>query len=153
MFTGFTDDTIRFFLDLKFHNSTEYFHQEHERYLKDVQKPFYDFIEDLGSQMKDIDPLMEIRPYKCLSHIHRDTRFSRDKSPYRDHLWLLFRRAAEPRDRSLFYFFEFACGVSGYMLGVNPFDQPGVESYKKNMFALLGKPGFEVQREALLKRL
>lgn len=53
----------------------------------------------------------------------------------------------------LFYFFEFACGVSGYMLGVNPFDQPGVESYKKNMFALLGKPGFEAQREELLKRL
>ena len=53
----------------------------------------------------------------------------------------------------LFYFFEFACGVSGYVLGVNPFDQPGVESYKKNMFALLGKPGFEEQREALLKRL
>ncbi len=53
----------------------------------------------------------------------------------------------------LFYFFEFACGVSGYVLGVNPFDQPGVESYKKNMFALLGKPGFEKQREELLKRL
>lgn len=53
----------------------------------------------------------------------------------------------------LFYFFEFACGVSGYLLGVNPFDQPGVESYKKNMFALLGKPGFEEQREKLLKRL
>jgi glucose-6-phosphate isomerase len=53
----------------------------------------------------------------------------------------------------LFYFFEFACGVSGYVLGVNPFDQPGVESYKKNMFALLGKPGFEAQREELLKRL
>ncbi len=53
----------------------------------------------------------------------------------------------------LFYFFEYACGVSGYMLGVNPFNQPGVESYKKNMFALLGKPGFEAQREELLKRL
>ncbi len=53
----------------------------------------------------------------------------------------------------LFYFFEFACGVSGYLLGVNPFDQPGVESYKKNMFALLGKPGFEKEREELLKRL
>ena len=53
----------------------------------------------------------------------------------------------------LFYFFEFACGVSGYLLGVNPFNQPGVESYKKNMFALLGKPGFEAQREELLKRL
>lgn len=53
----------------------------------------------------------------------------------------------------LFYFFEFACGVSGYILAVNPFDQPGVESYKKNMFALLGKPGYEAQREELLKRL
>jgi glucose-6-phosphate isomerase len=53
----------------------------------------------------------------------------------------------------LFYFFEFACGVSGYVLGVNPFNQPGVESYKKNMFALLGKPGYEKEREELLKRL
>ncbi|MBQ8148201.1 MAG: glucose-6-phosphate isomerase [Lachnospiraceae bacterium] len=53
----------------------------------------------------------------------------------------------------LFYFFEFACGVSGYVLGVNPFNQPGVESYKKNMFALLGKPGYEEEREALKARL
>lgn len=53
----------------------------------------------------------------------------------------------------LFYFFEFACGISGYLLGVNPFNQPGVESYKKNMFALLGKPGYEDEREKLLKRL
>ena len=47
------------------------------------------------------------------------------------------------------YFFEKACAISGYMLGVNPFNQPGVESYKKNMFALLGKPGYEFQKEAL----
>ena len=53
----------------------------------------------------------------------------------------------------LFYMYEFACGVSGYILGVNPFNQPGVESYKKNMFALLGKPGYEKEREELLKRL
>lgn len=51
------------------------------------------------------------------------------------------------------YFFEKACGVSGYLLGVNPFDQPGVESYKKNMFALLGKPGYEDQKAALEERL
>lgn len=56
---------------------------------------------------------------------------------------------------NLVYFFEKACGISGYLLGVNPFDQPGVEAYKKNMFALLGKPGFEEEKarlEALLKR-
>ena len=53
----------------------------------------------------------------------------------------------------LFYFYEFACGISGYLLGVNPFNQPGVESYKKNMFALLGKPGYEAERDAIMKRL
>jgi glucose-6-phosphate isomerase len=53
----------------------------------------------------------------------------------------------------LFYFFEKACGISGYLLKVNPFDQPGVEAYKKNMFALLDKPGFEADSEMLKKRL
>ena len=53
----------------------------------------------------------------------------------------------------LFYFFEFACGVSAYTLGVNPFNQPGVEAYKKNMFALLEKPGYEEQTKAIRKRL
>lgn len=53
----------------------------------------------------------------------------------------------------LIYFFEFACGVSGYVLGVNPFNQPGVEAYKKNMFALLGKPGYEAQKKELEERL
>ncbi len=65
----------------------------------------------------------------------------------------------EIKDRSahsfgyMVYFFEMACAISGYMLGVNPFDQPGVESYKKNMFALLGKSGYEAEREKLLERM
>ncbi len=53
----------------------------------------------------------------------------------------------------LIYFFEKACGVSGYILGVNPFNQPGVEAYKKNMFALLGKPGYEAESQAIYKKL
>lgn len=53
----------------------------------------------------------------------------------------------------MIYFFELACAVSGYLLGVNPFDQPGVEAYKKNMFALLGKPGYEEQKKLLEKRM
>ena len=53
----------------------------------------------------------------------------------------------------LIYFFEYACGLSGYLLDVNPFDQPGVEAYKKNMFALLGKPGYEDLRQTLLTKL
>lgn len=118
MFTGFTDETVRFFLDLKFHNNTEYFHANHDRYVEAVQTPFYEFIEDLGPTMQQIDPLMEIRPYKCLSRIHRDTRFSRDKSPYRDHHWLLFRRQAEPREKSVMYWFEFGPDRLSWGMGV-----------------------------------
>ena len=53
----------------------------------------------------------------------------------------------------IFYLFEMACGISGYMLGVNPFDQPGVEQYKRNMFALLEKPGYEEQTREIRKRI
>ena len=53
----------------------------------------------------------------------------------------------------LIYFFEIGCGISGLILGVNPFDQPGVEDYKRNMFALLGKPGYEAQTEAIKARI
>ncbi len=62
-------------------------------------------------------------------------------------------KADEENLGRLIYFFEKACAISGYVLGVNPFDQPGVESYKKNMFALLGKPGFETEKANLEKRL
>ena len=53
----------------------------------------------------------------------------------------------------LIYFFEVACGISGYILDVNPFNQPGVEDYKRNMFALLEKPGYEKETEAIKSRL
>ena len=53
----------------------------------------------------------------------------------------------------LVYFFEKACAISGYLLGVNPFNQPGVEAYKKNMFALLGKPGYEQETEEINKKI
>ena len=62
-------------------------------------------------------------------------------------------KADEENLGRLIYFFEKACGISGYLLGVNPFDQPGVESYKKNMFALLGKPGYEAAKAELEARL
>ena len=118
MFTGFSDDTIRFLLDLKFHNNTEYFHANHERYVETVRNPFYEFIDELAPDMLKIDQRMEVRPCKCLSRIHRDTRFTRDKSPYRDHHWLLFRQAAEPREQSVNYFFEFGPDRLNWGMGV-----------------------------------
>lgn len=135
MFTGFTDETVQFFLDLKFHNNTAWFHENHDRYLETVQKPFYEFIEDLGPDMRTVDPLMEIRPHKCLSRIHRDTRFSKDKSPYRDHLWLLFRRAAEPREKSLMYYFEFGPSGMGWGMGFWGENREAMDMFRRRMTA------------------
>ena len=118
MFTGFTEETIRFFLDLKFHNNSAYFHENHDRYVEEVQHVFYDMIDALAPDMLKIDPQMEVRPHKCLSRIHRDTRFSRDKSPYRDHLWFLFRKSAEPREKSLFFYGEFGPGRLDWGMGI-----------------------------------
>ncbi len=135
MFTGFTEDTIRFFMDLKFHNYHEYFHQEHDRYVETVQSLFYEFINSLAPDMRRIDPGMEVRPHKCLSRIHRDTRFSRDKSPYRDHLWLLFRREAEPREKSLMYYFEMGPSRLGWGMGFWGENREALDLFRKRMTA------------------
>ena len=133
MFRGFTEDTIRFFLDLKFHNYPDYFHQEHGRYVETVQSLFYSFIDSLAPDMRSIDPGMEVRPHKCLSRIHRDTRFSRDKSPYRDHLWLLFRREAEPREKSLMYYFELGPSRLSWGMGFWDENREALNLFRKRM--------------------
>ena len=135
MFTGFSEDTISFFLDLKFHNNTTYFHENHDRYVEVVQRPFYEFIEDLGPAMRKIDPRMEIRPHRCLSRIHRDTRFSRDKSPYRDHLWLLFRREGEPREQSLMYWFGLGPSRLDWGMGFWGENREALDLFRKRMRA------------------
>ena len=115
MFTGFTDETIQFLLDLKFHNNSTYFHEQHDRYVETVQTPFYELINDLADDMRKIDPLMEIRPYKCLSRIHRDTRFSRDKS--------------------LFYYFEFGPDRLGWGMGIWGENRELMDLFRKRMRA------------------
>lgn len=135
MFTGFPEETLQFFLDLSFHNNHTYFHENHDRYQQDVREPFYAFIDELAPYMRDIDPLMEVRPHKCLARIHRDTRFSKDKSPYRDHLWLLFRRAAEPREGSVNYWFELGPRHLGWGLGTWGEYKPGMEAFRRKIEA------------------
>lgn len=135
MFTGFTDETVQFFLDLRFHNYTDYFHEQHDRYVETVQHPFYALIEDLAPTVRKIDPLMEVRPHKCLSRIHRDTRFSRDKSPYRDHLWFLFKREGEAREKALFYYGEFGPDRLSWGMGIWSENREVLDGFRRKMAA------------------
>jgi len=135
MFKGFPEETIQFFLDIRFHNDKAYFEANRARYERDVKAPFHAFIEELAPAMRQIDPLMEVRPYKCLARIHRDTRFSRDKSPFRDHLWLCFRRAAEPREGSVNFFFEMGLNALSWGMGTWGENRPMMDVLRRRMAA------------------
>lgn len=94
-----------------------------------------------GKNIDEVNKMAELGT--VLAHIDGDVPNIRIKIPRLNARYL----------GQLIYFFELACGISGYMLGVNPFDQPGVEAYKKNMFALLEKPGFEAETKKIRERI
>ena len=139
MFTGFPEGTEQFFLDLRFHNNAAFFHENTERYRREVQAPFYAFIEDMVPVMLEIDQQMEIRPYKILSRLRRDTRFSRDKTPYRDHLWTYMHRSAEPRDQSVGFWFEYGPERLSWGLATWGENRPLMDRLRREMAA---KPSY-----------
>ena len=118
MFQGFQEDLLSFYADIRFNNDKAFMDAHRKEYYQKVRDPFYAFIESLAPTMLEIDGEMEVRPHKCLSRINRDTRYSRDKSPYRDHHWLAFRQAARDKDGAPFYWFEIRLESVNWGLGV-----------------------------------
>lgn len=133
VFEGFPEETIRFFIDLRMHNETSFFHAHRDEYMSAVREPFYAFIEALAPTARRIAEDIETRPDKCLARIHRDTRFSNDKSPYRDHLWLLLRRAGEPRDKCVMYWFELGPDRLNWGLGIWGQNKPVLDELRRRM--------------------
>lgn len=133
MFEGFPEETVRFFLDLRFHNEASFFNAHRDDYENFVKKPFQAFIEAMAPAVLQVADDMELRPNKCLARIHRDTRFSKDKSPYRDHLWLLFRRGGEEREHSAMYWFELAPERVEWGLGFWDNNRPAMDALRKRM--------------------
>lgn len=133
MFPGFPEETVRFFLDLRFHNETSWFHAHREAYETYVRKPFSEFIEAMTPTVMRIADDMETRPNKCLARINRDIRFTRDKSPYRDHMWLLFRRAVEEREHAVMYWFELSPEVVEWGVGFWGYNRPAMDALRERM--------------------
>ncbi len=108
MKTNFSIETIKFLFELRFNNNREWFQKNKERYLKYVLLPFKELVKDLGQKMLKIDSQFEIAPEvdKTISRIYRDTRFSKDKSPYRANVWISFKRKCPNWKETPTYFFE-----------------------------------------------
>ncbi|HHT08079.1 MAG TPA: DUF2461 domain-containing protein [Clostridiales bacterium] len=113
----FSKDMLEFMLDLRFNNNKTFMNENRTRYQEVMRDPYYRLIELLTPTALEIDPGMEVRPYKCLSRIFRDTRFSNNKLPYRDHHWVAFRHQAEPRDQAVMLWFEIRLDEVSWGLG------------------------------------
>lgn len=118
-FTGFTESTLRFLMEIRWHNDRDWFETHSSDYEQYVLAPLRQLVLDLGPCMSDIDAEFEIRPAvgRTISRIYRDTRFSLDKSPYRSAVWITFKRPSrEWIDRPVF-FFELAGDTYRYGMG------------------------------------
>ena len=133
MFAGFTEETIRFFLDIRFHNDISYFKSHENEYRQHVKEPFFSFIQAMSPTLQLIADDMELRPEKALARIRRDTRFTKDKSPFRDHLWILFRRTGEPRDTAVMYWFELSPEDVAWGVGFWDANRPAMDVLRETM--------------------
>ena len=124
MFQGYNDETFEFFMAIRFNNNTDFFHSNHDWYLRGVREPSLALAEALAPTVEAIDDLLERRPNRVVSRINRDIRFSNDKSPYRDYIWLSFHRPKEDRSTSAGLYFDLSdsggsCGM-GYYRAAKP---------------------------------
>lgn len=117
MFQGYSDETFEFFMAIRFNNNTDFFHANHDWYLRGVREPSLALAEALGPAVEALDDNLERRPNRVVSRINRDIRFSRDKSPYRDYLWLSFHQNGEDRSTRLELYFDISDKGASYGMG------------------------------------
>lgn len=120
-FGGFSHETMEFFMAIRFNNNRDFFHANHDWYERAVRRPCLALAEDVQACIRAIDPDIEVRPARVISHINRDIRFSNDKSPYRDYMWLHFRRPTDNRGGTPGFYFDI--GADGVSCGMGFYDQ------------------------------
>lgn len=124
MFQGYSNETFEFFMAIRFNNNRTFFHENHDWYLRDVRQPCLELAAALSDTVYAIDPLLETRPEKVVARINRDIRFSNDKSPYRDYIWLAFRQPGENRKETIGMFFDMSAEGGSYGMGIYNENKP-----------------------------
>ena len=132
-FQGYSEDIRAFFMALRFNNNREFFAQNRDWYLRDVRAPSLDLAQALCGVIERIDPEMETRPQRVLARINRDTRFSRDKSPYRDHVWLSFRRPCEEKGKTPGFYLEIGAEDVSFGMGFYALNRPLMNALRRRM--------------------
>ncbi len=116
-FNGFSPRTLEFLKNLEANNNKIWFEANRDNYLNYLYQPLLNLASALAPYMLTVDPYLETRPGKTLSRIHRDTRFSRDKSPYKNNMWITFKRTSKDWQEAPAYFFEITQDSYRYGMG------------------------------------
>jgi len=124
MFEGFTRETFEFFMAIRFNNNREFFVENEEWYRRAVRGPAVALAEELKPAIEKLDPMLETRSHKVVSRLNRDVRFSKDKSPYRDYIWIAFRRPGEERATTLGVFFDISDQGASFGMGFYDENKP-----------------------------
>ena len=133
MFNGFTDETFEFFMAIRFNNNREFFLDNHDWYERAVRGPALELAAALAPAVERLDENLERRPNKVVSRINRDVRFSNDKSPYRDHIWMAFRRPGVERATTLGVYFEISAEGAGYGMGFYDENRPLMNALRRRL--------------------
>ncbi len=163
MATGVPREMIDFFLALRFNNNQAFFDENRKLYENVVQKPLRTIAEELGPTLNRIDPQLDVRPQRVVSRIRRDTRFSHNKDPFRDHMWLSWRYPGEMTGDAMGFYWEIGPEVMHWGFGYYGEHKPTMDrvrrrilSQPRELIGLLAQCGvperFQIQGEAY-KRL
>lgn len=133
MFNGFTDETFEFFMAIKFNNNREFFQSNRDWYLRAVREPALALAQELSDTVEKIDEDLERRPNRAVSRINRDIRFTRDKSPYRDYIWLAFRKPGEERKSTLGLYFDISCDGANCGMGFYDENRPMMNALRRRL--------------------
>lgn len=117
MFTGFLREMIAFFSVLELNNNREFFEENRELFTTAIRDPLWALAEALAPTISKIDPQMDTRPSRALSRIYRDIRFRKDKTPYRDHMWIGYRRVGESREEACGFYFDISAQAAHWGCG------------------------------------
>jgi uncharacterized protein (TIGR02453 family) len=156
VFQGLNEDTYQFFWEIAFNNELSFYEANKERYKKNVYEPLKELAVELTPVAQEIDGAFNVRPSSIISRIRRDTRFSKDKTMFRDHAWLGFRRPGGMLSESLVVYAEFEREGYGYgmgMYGSNPElmrqIRPRLLAKPKEFLALVQDPAFTARFETV----
>lgn len=135
LFEGFSSRTEEFFMAIAFNNNTAFFHENHAWYEEAVRRPMKELAAALAPVIEEIDSNLEHRPERVVSRINRDVRFSKDKSPYRDYMWLSFRPPHEAQSLSLCFYFEISASGASYGMGLYDENRPLLNGLRRCLLA------------------